>query len=47
VTDSEWKVVQTPAEDVPPETLATEPPPEVVEGDFKLTDEADSQPPQP
>jgi uncharacterized membrane protein YkvA (DUF1232 family) len=47
VDDSEWKVMQTSAEEVSPETPAAEPPPEVVEGDFKLADEADSQPPQP
>ncbi len=44
VTDSEWKVVQTPSEAASPEPPAAEPGPEVVEGNFKLTDEVDSRP---
>ena len=44
VTDSEWKVVQTPSEGASPEPPAAEPGPEVVEGNFKLTDEVDSKP---
>ncbi len=43
VSDSEWKVVQTPSEGASPETPAAEPGLEVVEGNFKLTDEVDSK----
>jgi uncharacterized membrane protein YkvA (DUF1232 family) len=46
VTDSEWKVMQTPPEATPPQASPAEPP-EVVEGNFKLTDEAEHKPPQP
>ena len=53
VTDGEWKIVQTPAENaapeapaaaLPPEFPAAEPPPDVVEGDFKLSDDVDAKP---
>ncbi len=43
VTDSEWKVVQTPNEGAASEPPA-EPGREVVEGNFKLTDEGDTKP---
>ena len=42
LTDSEWKVVQNPAEAVPPEPTAAQPAPEVVEGNFKLNDTVNS-----
>lgn len=43
VSDSEWKVVQTPGEGASPESPA-KPGREVVEGNFKLTDEGDTKP---
>ncbi len=43
VSDSEWKVVQTPSESASPETPADKSGLEVVEGNFKLTDEVDSK----
>ncbi len=52
VTDGEWKIMQTsaeeaasqaPAADQRPDALAAEPP-EVVEGSFKLADDVDTKP---
>ncbi len=43
VTDSEWKVTQTPGEGAASEP-SPEPGREVVEGNFKLTDEGDTKP---